>query len=297
MADIFISYAREDKERTRHIARTLEAMGYDVFWDAEIPPGHSWADYLEARLQESKVMVVLWSHHSTQSQWVREEARIGREKGMLIPVMVDNVAAPFGFGELQAADLSAWNGQQSEPVWQRFVAAVNTRIGAPAPRAHQPHVHQPGAQQHRAQRPSPGYQAAYEGGYGGQVESLSPWGYFMKCMRHFADGKGRARRAEYWWFSLFSALALFACIMVDAVWNVEAGNHEQPILLFTSVGFLALLAPGFSVGARRLHDVGMSGWLMLAGLIPYLGWLFLLIVALIPSKAGANAYGPNPKGE
>lgn len=134
MADVFLSYAREDRERAEQIARGLEGAGLDVFWDNEIPPGQTWADYIETKLTQCKALIVLWSEHSTKSQWVREEARMGRDKGVLIPVMIDSSQPPFGFGEVQAANLSGWNGEADHPNWRRFVDAVaNFAKAAPRP--------------------------------------------------------------------------------------------------------------------------------------------------------------------
>ncbi|MES1201854.1 MAG: toll/interleukin-1 receptor domain-containing protein [Pseudomonadota bacterium] len=140
MADVFISYAREDRPRADWIARNLAQMGLDVFWDSEIPPGQTWADYVEDKLSHCKVVIVLWSEHSTKSQWVREEARMGRDKGKLIPVMIDATPAPFGFGEVQAANLSTWDGQPNHPEWMRVAAAVRSAAGAPASPAPPPAV-------------------------------------------------------------------------------------------------------------------------------------------------------------
>ncbi len=135
MADIFISYAREDRARAEQVAQGLEGAGLDVFWDNEIPPGQTWADYIETKLAQCKALIVLWSEHSTKSQWVREEARLGRDKGVLIPVMIDGSQAPFGFGEVQAANLAAWTGAEDHPDWRRFVDAVKSAANNPAPRA------------------------------------------------------------------------------------------------------------------------------------------------------------------
>ena len=126
MADVFISYAREDRPRAEQVARGLQAIGLEAFWDTDIPPGQTWADYIEAKLAQCKAVIVLWSEHSTKSQWVREEARMGRDKGKLIPVQLDNSPAPFGFGEVQAANLRDWNGQSGHPEWERTLSAVRT---------------------------------------------------------------------------------------------------------------------------------------------------------------------------
>jgi hypothetical protein len=130
MADIFISYAREDRAAAERIARGLNGMGLEVFWDTEIPPGQTWADYIEGKLTQCRAVIVLWSESSTKSQWVREEARMGREKAKLIPVLLDGTPAPFGFGEVQAADLSAWTGDQNHPDWVRFSRAVYATAAA-----------------------------------------------------------------------------------------------------------------------------------------------------------------------
>ncbi|MBL8535771.1 MAG: toll/interleukin-1 receptor domain-containing protein [Hyphomonadaceae bacterium] len=141
MAEVFLSYAREDAARAQQVAQALGAAGVEVFWDNEIPPGTTWADYIEAKLAQCKALIVLWSEHSTKSQWVREEARLGRDKGVLIPAMIDASQAPFGFGEVQAANLASWTGDGEDPNWKRFVAAVQAaaaRERAPAAPAAQP---------------------------------------------------------------------------------------------------------------------------------------------------------------
>ena len=133
MADVFLSYAREDRERAEQIANGLAAAGIEVFWDNEIPPGQTWADYIESKLTQCKALIVLWSETSTKSQWVREEARMGRDKGILIPAMIDASQAPFGFGEVQAANLAGWSGEADNPQWRRFVDAVRAAAGREAP--------------------------------------------------------------------------------------------------------------------------------------------------------------------
>ncbi len=134
MADVFLSYAREDAARAQQVAQGLEQAGFDVFWDNEIPPGATWADHIEQKLAQCKALIVLWSETSTKSQWVREEARVGRDMGVLIPVMIDGAQAPFGFGEVQSANLANWNGSTDDPNWKRFVDAVgHFSKGGPRP--------------------------------------------------------------------------------------------------------------------------------------------------------------------
>ncbi|MGD9982126.1 MAG: toll/interleukin-1 receptor domain-containing protein, partial [Hyphomonadaceae bacterium] len=154
MADVFLSYSREDAARAEQVAKGLQAAGLQVFWDTEIPPGTTWADYIESKLNQCKALIVLWSEHSTKSQWVREEARMGRDKGVLIPVMIDNSQPPFGFGEVQAANLATWNGEADHPNWRRFVDAVMS-VTQTAPRPSQAMPSAPP----RAAAPGPAYSA------------------------------------------------------------------------------------------------------------------------------------------
>ena len=132
MADIFLSYSRQDADRARIIADGLEAAGYDVFWDVEIPPGISWADFLEEKLAASKTAIVLWSTNSAASTTVREEARLARDRAKLIPAFIDRVSPPFGFGEIQAADLTGWRGDQADANWKLLLGAVQKKMGEPA---------------------------------------------------------------------------------------------------------------------------------------------------------------------
>jgi uncharacterized membrane protein YhaH (DUF805 family) len=285
MADIFVSYAREDHASAATIGRALEAQGLDVFWDSDIPPGKTWADYIEAKLAVCKVMVVLWSEHSTKSQWVREEARIGRDQRKLIPVLIEAVSVPLGFGEVQAANLSGWTGDTNHPEWRRFLGAVAAASGAtlrPQPAYAAPSYQAPPAKA--------GNTPLVEDGQAGPVF------YVRKCLGLYFSGAGRARRSEYWWWVLFSLAVIFVGAFLDALIfgvNPYTGAFNAPV--FTALVVLALIAPTASVGVRRLHDVGLSGWLYLVGIIPYIGWLFMLVVGLMPSKPEANRYGPNPK--
>jgi hypothetical protein len=131
VADIFLSYSREDHGRAEQIAKALTAAGYEVFWDVEIPPGKSWADILEEKLGACKAAIVLWSRISTASKWVREEARLAHDRGKLIPVQIDDSAPPFGFGEIQAANLKHWRGDTSDPHWRALLNAVSAAVARP----------------------------------------------------------------------------------------------------------------------------------------------------------------------
>lgn len=109
------------------------------------------------------------------------------------------------------------------------------------------------------------------------------------CFSKYADFSGRARRSEYWWFSLF----LFLVVLPFEILNAD-GQSVGLAAIHGLIG-LALILPSLAVGARRLHDVGRSGWWLLIGLIPLVGFLVLLFWNVRAGDIGPNAYGPDPK--
>jgi uncharacterized membrane protein YhaH (DUF805 family) len=288
MTDVFISYAREDQPHAERIARGLEAMGLSAFWDNEIPPGQTWADYIEDKLNQCAVAVVLWSQHSTKSQWVREEARMGRAK--LIPARIDAAEAPFGFGDVQSADLSQWTGDYAHADWRRFANAVYTRVRGEA--AAKPQA----SPQHHAPPQQPVGAASGQARQAGAGEQLSPIGYIQKCLRLYADGKGRARRREFGWFFVFAFVTGFVAAIVDIlVGGINPYTGQANSFIVVLAAGLALITPTVAVAARRAHDFGQSGWLAALVVVPYIGWIAALVFIFIPGQAGSNQYGPDPK--
>jgi len=136
MARIFLSYSREDRELAERIARLLEAAGFEVWWDRQISAGESYQDVLEKELHAADHMVVLWSRNSVDSDWVKEEAEEGRTVGKLVPVLIEQVHPPVGFRNLQAADLSDWDGSSDAAEFRRLLSDLESRTGQsviPAP--------------------------------------------------------------------------------------------------------------------------------------------------------------------
>jgi TPR repeat protein len=127
MADIFISYAREDIGTARAIARALGARGWSVFWDRRIPHGSDFGAYLQFELDSAQCIVVLWSKASVASQFVRDEAAEG-QNGRLVPVLIEPVRQPLGFRQLQTADLTEWNSQVEHEDFGQFVASVEAIV-------------------------------------------------------------------------------------------------------------------------------------------------------------------------
>jgi uncharacterized membrane protein YhaH (DUF805 family) len=139
-----------------------------------------------------------------------------------------------------------------------------------------------------------------------QQVGLSPeesmWAHFKACVgRNYSNGDGRATRKEYWSFIFFWWIGFiilsFAVGVLSAVTYTDYGASPAVVavaFILAGLGFLWLVIPSIALSSRRLHDVGLSGWLYLLAMVPYLGAFFLFVVALIPSEKRANQYGPDP---
>ena len=111
------------------------------------------------------------------------------------------------------------------------------------------------------------------------------------CLTKYADFSGRARRSEYWWFFLFNVLVSLVATVVD---NLLGTDLDTGSGIVGALASLALLLPSLAAAVRRLHDTSRSGWLVLVGLIPLVGWI-LLIVWFAQDSHGDNEHGPDPR--
>ena len=105
MADVFLSYARDDLGCAKAVAAALEKAGLSVWWDRNLGGGSEYSLEIERALKSAAAVVVLWSSSSVNSAWVRDEAAKGRDMGRLIPVTIDGTEPPLGFGQLHTIDL------------------------------------------------------------------------------------------------------------------------------------------------------------------------------------------------
>src|SRR5512146_1591474 len=117
MADVFVSYAREDEPQAKRAAEAIRALGYRAWRDDELPPHRTYAEVIEERLNSADAVVVLWSAHAKTSQWVRAEADTARNCGTLIQASLDGTIPPIPFNQIQCADLSGWLGETEAPGW------------------------------------------------------------------------------------------------------------------------------------------------------------------------------------
>src|SRR5215213_9250051 len=128
MADVFISYAREDEPTARRVAKALQAAQFDVWWDADLPAHRAYSEIIERNLEAAKAVVTLWSKTAAKSQWVRAEADFARNAGKLVQASLDGALPPMPFNQIQCADLKSWRGSQSHPGWDKLNGSVEALV-------------------------------------------------------------------------------------------------------------------------------------------------------------------------
>lgn len=138
--------------------------------------------------------------------------------------------------------------------------------------------------------------------------------WYIKVLKNYVNFEGRARRKEFWMFTLINSLIIlglyaliFAIIFSTALSMDDPANAQiedvpnwMPILSLFLYGIavlysLAVFLPSLAVAVRRLHDTGRSGWMYLIGLIPLVGTIILIVFFATDGDHGDNEYGPDPK--
>ena len=130
MTDVFIAYAREDRDRVRPVAEALQAEGWDVWWDPTQPSGQQ-GESMDRRLGSAGAVLVVWSGASRGSEYVRSEASTGLYRNKLIQARIDAAAPPRPFDQVEVMDLGHWSGDREDPQWRRIVSTVKLFAGAP----------------------------------------------------------------------------------------------------------------------------------------------------------------------
>jgi hypothetical protein len=204
MANVFLSYAAEDRVRVWAVAEALSRSGWTVWWDRTIPPGSTFDEVIEEALARAQCVVVLWSKASVASHWVKAEAAEGAERQILVPVLLDAVKIPLEFRRLQAADLTAWQGDRGDREFQKFLKSISsvapiTLVGAPAPRRPVP-----------APAPVP---LAFDQFKPTPVPEVAPQ----------RRSPPRASNARWGW----AALALMIGLAAGVVWTKVRPSHEE----------------------------------------------------------------------
>jgi len=139
MSDIFISYAREDREQAEILATRLTEAGWSVWWDPELHAGEHFAEVIEQALDQVRAVIVLWSRHSVTSRWVRAEANEGLRQEKLIPLSLDASEPPLIFKPIHTGQFADWNGAGDAPEFHKLIGDIRDRMGdGPSPPAQTP---------------------------------------------------------------------------------------------------------------------------------------------------------------
>lgn len=137
MSDVFVSYKAEDRPRVQPLVEALEAEGLSVWWDARVGGGEAWRETIAEHLDAARCVIVVWSKRSTgpEGRFVRDEAARAQRRGTYVPVTIDRVDPPLGFGEMQALPLTGWKGDRSDPRYHAVSGCVHSILGHKAPDA------------------------------------------------------------------------------------------------------------------------------------------------------------------
>ena len=130
MSHVLISYRRDDEPRVARLVRALEKQGLPIWWDQHLPGGEEWRKNIETAIDEAVCVIVVWTHSSVgpEGGFVRDEASRAKARGVLVPVSMDAVSPPLGFGELQAINLTRWRGDVRDPYFLDLVEACRAKL-------------------------------------------------------------------------------------------------------------------------------------------------------------------------
>jgi uncharacterized membrane protein YhaH (DUF805 family) len=194
------------------------------------------------------------------------------------PVPTDEIARLIRGGTIRRdtmvwqAGMPEWSPAGQVPEFATWFAQMPSSPGPSAQRTDGPY-----RDQMRPDQAGP-YYAAKRMGFGDAIKT---------CFRKYAVFKGRARRPEYWWWTLFNLLLSVALALAD--WAIAGVNGPE---VLSNLANLALFLPSLAVGVRRLHDTDRSGWWILLWLIPLIGWIIIIVFLCQRGTEGANRFGP-----
>ena len=120
--------------------------------------------------------------------------------------------------------------------------------------------------------------------------------WYLEALKKYAVFGGRARRREYWFFFLVNGIISILLSVIDSSFS-SPFDADAGFGALSGIYTVAVLLPGLSVGVRRLHDTGKSGWWLLICLVPFVGVIVLLVFLIMDGEPEENQYGPNPKAQ
>ena len=164
MVDVFISYARANRDMVRRLAEAIGRLGYVVWWDEELPAHLSYGTVITEKIGEAKATLVVWSAVSAASESVRAEADMARNQKTLIQTAIGDCVPPLPFNRIQYAEIGDWHGEEDHPGWRKARASLAALCGpapaetsppAPAPSAAPPLAAMVAPPVHPARAPAP----------------------------------------------------------------------------------------------------------------------------------------------
>ena len=143
--DVFVSYKAEDRARLSPLVKALETEGFTVWWDAHIGGGTDWREEIQQHLDAASCVIVAWSHRSVgpEGHFVCDEAARAKKAGSYVPIKIDEVDPPLGFGGVQALSFVGWKSKRNDPRFRALVNAVKAHLTGDAPVALRTAIKQP----------------------------------------------------------------------------------------------------------------------------------------------------------
>lgn len=132
MVDVFISYARANRDVVCRLAEAIGRLGYVVWWDEELPAHLSYGEVITRKIGEAKATLVVWSAEAAASEWVRAEADMARNQRTLIQTSIDDCVPPLPFNQIQFAAMRGWKGEEDHSGWRKVRTSLAALCG-PAP--------------------------------------------------------------------------------------------------------------------------------------------------------------------
>jgi tetratricopeptide (TPR) repeat protein len=125
VSDIFVSYKKEDRPIVERFVTALLAAGKEVWWDNALTPNEAWDAMIERQIAAARVVIVLWSPRSIQSDWVRSEAHYAQDHHKIVPVMIESCSIPLAFMLRQAVDLTDGKFGPGNPNWAKLLEWID----------------------------------------------------------------------------------------------------------------------------------------------------------------------------
>jgi formylglycine-generating enzyme required for sulfatase activity len=171
MANVFLSYKKEDLEIADRLVAALRKEGMSVWWDDGLTPKAAWDEEIEREISAASTVVVLWSPRSVSSEWVRREAHFAQDRGKLVPVIVEATSIPIAFTLNQTVNLTGWDGNGENRQWRKLLTWITDLVSIRPGNANIPQA--PGAPPPNRFRDAVGYMASGDPIVGGTLVNAS----------------------------------------------------------------------------------------------------------------------------